>query len=126
MTDSNPTQTDVDTAFNDLRTVVPTGRMKEVEDDIKARANNPLDAQIRWANRVRDTFEDAEVAAKYAPETVVVNGKKVASTNPWSAASWNATEQSRLYRTLGEAKALQLAKAAGCKIGDTKPNPHFN
>lgn len=44
------------------------------------------------------------------------------STNPWSAESWNMTEQSRLYLQ-NKPRAEQLAKAAGTTIGGMKPQP---
>jgi len=52
--------------------------------------------------------------------------KKASLTNPWSAAAWNTTKQGQLVRSLGQEKAEQIAAAAGCKLGSTKPNPHFN
>lgn len=40
--------------------------------------------------------------------------------NPWSKDSWNMTEQARIY-TENPARAEQLAKSAGTKIGGMKP-----
>jgi hypothetical protein len=121
------TQADVDAALNELILATPSERAAEVEKDIAARKTFPLEAQIRWANRVRDIFEAAEVTAKYAPEPVTqTKNGKVASTNPWSAAAWNKTTQGGIVKRLGEVKAAELAKAAGCTLGSTKPNPNFN
>lgn len=121
------TQAEVDAALNELILATPSERAAEVEKDIAARKDHPLEAQIRWANRVRDIFEAAEATAKYAPEPVTqTKNGKVASTNPWSAAAWNKTEQGRVTKALGEVKATALAKAAGCTLGSTKANPLFN
>jgi hypothetical protein len=44
--------------------------------------------------------------------------------NPWSGDHWNATEQARIVRTLGEAKARQMAKAAGVNFDrPVRPKP---
>jgi hypothetical protein len=45
--------------------------------------------------------------------------------NPWSREGWNLTKQMGLYRDLGPVGAAGIAKAVGCKIGDTKPNENF-
>jgi hypothetical protein len=120
--------------LNDLKSQVlsacPTAKLPDLETDIKSRANQSLGAQLRFLTRVRDAFEMAE-ASKYLPEPVHVNGsnsgvKKAASTNPWSAVGWNVSEQGRIAKTLGAEKAASLAKSAGCKLGSTRPNPHFN
>lgn len=42
-------------------------------------------------------------------------------SNPWSKAGWNVTKQGALIKSIGLDKAAQIAKAAGCKVGDTKP-----
>lgn len=41
--------------------------------------------------------------------------------NPWTAEGWNLTKQGQLYKTLGAAKAAEMAKAAGVQIGATRP-----
>lgn len=40
--------------------------------------------------------------------------------NPWSAENWSLTEQGKIY-SADPAKAEQMAKAAGTKIGGTRP-----
>ena len=42
--------------------------------------------------------------------------------NPWSAESWNMTEQGKLLRE-NRSKAEQLAKSAGTTIGGARPTP---
>ncbi|AUR88708.1 coil containing protein [Vibrio phage 2.117.O._10N.261.45.E9] len=42
-------------------------------------------------------------------------------TNPWSKAGWNMTAQGKYVREHGMAKAEQMAKAAGSKVGATSP-----
>lgn len=43
--------------------------------------------------------------------------------NPWSASSWNFTEQGRIVQAEGMAVAERLAKAAGTTVGGTRPKP---
>lgn len=43
-------------------------------------------------------------------------------TNPWSAKDWNLTEQGKYVREHGMAAAEKLAKAAGTKIGGSRPS----
>lgn len=45
-------------------------------------------------------------------------------TNPWSPAHWNVTTQGQFIRTHGTEKAERLAKAAGSRIGATRPTPN--
>lgn len=47
-------------------------------------------------------------------------GSFSATTNPWTKANWNMTEQGRMIRE-DPTKAAQLAKAAGVEIGATAP-----
>jgi hypothetical protein len=120
------TQADVDTVQAEVLTLVPAAKRAQLESDIKAKENFDLEYRHRFFTRLRDTFEAAEISA-YLPEVATNgSGKKVASTNPWSAASWNVSEQGRIAKTLGEVKAAAMAKSAGCVLGSTKPNPHFN
>lgn len=46
-----------------------------------------------------------------------INGDK----NPWSAQHWNLTEQGRIVKEHGMAKAQELAKLAGSSVGATRP-----
>ncbi len=43
------------------------------------------------------------------------------ANNPWSKEGWNITKQGALVKTLGEAKAAEIAAQVGSKLGDTKP-----
>lgn len=45
------------------------------------------------------------------------------SENPWSAEGWNLTKQGQMVTQHGVAKATEMAKAVGSKLGDTKPAP---
>lgn len=45
------------------------------------------------------------------------------TANPWSAANWSMTEQSRYIQANGLAKAEQMAKAAGTFLGGPRPEP---
>jgi hypothetical protein len=50
-------------------------------------------------------------------------GGGAGAPNPWSAAHWNVTAQGQYVRANGEAKAVEMAKAAGVTLGATKPAP---
>ncbi len=41
--------------------------------------------------------------------------------NPWSAKGWSLTEQGKVAREKGMAEAERLAKAAGSRVGATRP-----
>jgi len=41
--------------------------------------------------------------------------------NPWTKEGWNLTKQGQIVKQVGEAKATEMAKAAGVTIGATKP-----
>jgi hypothetical protein len=51
---------------------------------------------------------------------------KAASSNPWLAKNWSLKKQGECFTAMGPEKCAQIAKAAGCVIGSTKPNPAFN
>lgn len=66
----------------------------------------------------KDRFEALkELYANGGPE----EQKKERSTNPWSAESWSTAKQFSIIRSLGAAKAAELAKAAGSFLGATSP-----
>jgi len=41
--------------------------------------------------------------------------------NPWTAENWNMTKQAEIFREQGSEVAERMAKAAGTKVGGTKP-----
>jgi len=45
--------------------------------------------------------------------------KTTSSTNPWSKEGWDFAKQAHLVRTLGYAKAQQIAQSAGGWVGQT-------
>lgn len=55
----------------------------------------------------------------FAGVPATINGGK----NPFSRDGWNLTAQGQLVTQLGEAKAAEIAKAAGSAIGSTAPPP---
>jgi len=63
---------------------------------------------------------------EYAADGVTPKPRKAAETNPWSRAGWSLRRQGECIKAMGVGRAAQLAKAAGCVIGSTKPNPDFN
>jgi len=124
----NFTQEQIDDLTTEALSLVPFAKMKDLEADIAAKKNYPLNVQGRFLTRVIDAFEATDVD-KYI-DRPVINGngsaRKPDKSNPWSAAGWNVSEQGRVAKALGEAKAAALAKSAGCVLGSAKPNPHFN
>ena len=53
--------------------IAPSGRLAELEADIKAKANFGLDVQFRFLSRVRDAFEAAEFPSTNAATTPTAN-----------------------------------------------------
>lgn len=49
------------------------------------------------------------------------DGNKGFTNNPWSAANWNQTEQTKIVKEQGLDKANQMAKAAGSSVGSAVP-----
>jgi hypothetical protein len=122
------TQAQLDDLMTEARSLVPSDKADALEADIKSKTNFP-NVLGRFLMRFVDAMESKDLE-KYADmPKVVVDGnmpRKPAASNPWSAAGWNATEQSRLVKRIGETKAAAIADAAGCKLGSTKPNPAYN
>jgi hypothetical protein len=92
-----------------------------------------VDAQVRYANAHSVAELTSLLAAngltpgRVLPKPTKDNsGRKAAKDNPWSAEGWNLTTQSHVWKTLGETKAQEIAAAAGCVLGSTKPNPAYN
>jgi hypothetical protein len=125
----NFTQQQIDDLAHEARLLAPEGRLADLDADIKAKANMPLNVQGRFLTRIIDAFE-AKDLAKYLPAPAAnngnCNGRRPDKSNPWSAEGWNVTEQGRIAKTLGTDKAISMAKSAGCKLGDTKPSPHYS
>jgi hypothetical protein len=48
------------------------------------------------------------------------------ANNPWSAAGWNISRQGGCITAMGMEDAAKVARAVGCVIGSTRPNPKFN
>lgn len=68
----------------------------------------------------------AQTASHFFPRPTGANALGSDGTaggiNFWSKEGWNRTEQARLYRE-NPAKAEQMARAAGLKVGATRPAP---
>jgi hypothetical protein len=47
-------------------------------------------------------------------------------SNPWSKQGWSLTKQGECIKVMGLDGAARLAKAVGCVVGSTKPNPAYN
>ncbi len=124
------TQAHVDALAEQARiAATSSGKLAEVEALLKAKAHHPLEMQARTIERLINMLEDADLAPFRSEPAKGSNGdgiRKPAASNPWSRAGFNATAQSKLVKAIGVEKASAIAAAAGCKIGDTKPNPAFN
>ena len=58
---------------------------------------------------------DDKTTDKTAPK--LKDGK----TNPWSAEGWDSLKQQSIVRSLGPAKASEIARSAGSFLGATSP-----
>ncbi|SIO24742.1 hypothetical protein SAMN05443247_03123 [Bradyrhizobium erythrophlei] len=125
----NFTQAQIDDLTTDAMSLVPPAKLPDFENDLKAKQNFPLNVQGRFLTGVIDAITAQEVE-KYIDRPVQNNGngptRKPDKSNPWSAAGWNITAQGALAKRLGADKAASMASSAGCKLGDTKPNPHYS
>jgi hypothetical protein len=124
------TQEQIDDLASEALLLAPHAKMADLEADIKAKVHMPLAAQARFLQRVIDAFEARDLD-KYLDKPVGQNGgnsgtPKPTKSNPWSAEGWNISAQGKLVTKLGEKKAQEVAEAAGCKIGSTRPNPSYN
>lgn len=61
------TQQTIDDLAHEARMLAPSGKVAELDADIKAKANMPLETQARFLRGVIDAFESADLA-KYLPE----------------------------------------------------------
>jgi hypothetical protein len=119
------TQPQLDALLSEARSLVPADKAAALEADITAKEIFPNQLG-RFLERFISVMENADFE-KYAPPVVSNGGvKKPDATNPWSAAGWNMTAQSGIAKRLGNEKAAAMAKAAGCVLGSTKPNPAYN
>jgi hypothetical protein len=123
------TQDQLEHLMIEARSLVPSNKVAELEADIKAKEAYP-NSLGRFLERFINAMENRDLD-KYTAAPVVKGGvasgvTKPDQSNPWSAAGWNVSEQGRLAKRLGDVKAAAMAKAAGCVLGSTKPNPAFN
>jgi hypothetical protein len=124
------TQLTVDALASDARVLCPSGKIAELDADIKAREHHSLETQAVFLRGAIAAFVAVDLA-KYQPEpprgSQNSNGtRKPDKSNPWSAQGWHIGNQGKLIKSIGETKAAQIAEAAGCKIGSTRPNPTYN
>jgi hypothetical protein len=110
-----------------------------IVDDSAARENDELRAQVLAGNITahgRMLKQDREAYLKFCAETGAKPGKAVTPPsgneagrkaaaakrdNPWSREGWNVTKQGSLVRSLGLAKANEIAAAVGARVGQTRP-----
>jgi hypothetical protein len=123
------TQETVDALVLEAQLACPAPKRAELDADIKAQAHMPFATQARFLEGVIRTFESVKLE-KYLPDAIRNSNsdgtrKKPAKTNPWSKEGWNVSAQGKLVLSMGEAKAAQIAEAAGCKIGSTKWNADY-
>jgi len=92
------------------------------------------DFHLTAAGKVRHNGDDAKpkkfintVVRNEMPSIFLAVGETDAGgnvkgrNNPWSAAGWSVTRQGDVTKSLGVAKAAQIAAAAGSFVGATKP-----
>lgn len=97
------------TAKSQLFRALHEGKPKGTEAETRAALDKILAGDVPNS----DSERDRDSGGKFVP--------KGTGSNPWAAGSWNVTEQGRLVRVLGEAKAAGIARAAGSHIGATRP-----
>src|SRR5689334_17486061 len=66
-----------------------------------------------------------ETKAHWFGEKPAKEAKMKGATNPWSKQGWSLKAQGECVKALGVEKSAQIAKAVGCALGSTKPNPNF-
>jgi hypothetical protein len=85
------------------------------------------EALHRWGGSQFDLRAGSRPADMLDGRTPTDDKAKLANTpgwrknNPWSREAWNITEQGRLVKSIGAAKAAELARAVGSFIGATRP-----
>lgn len=114
-----------------LPLVWASGARTEAVDDLMLRAERDFEVLPNRQLQTKDFQTPSEwlismktVAAHCWPVTDDQEDKQPsmpASDNPWSAKHWNLTKQGQYIVQHGEAKAEQMAKAAGSFIGATAP-----
>jgi hypothetical protein len=93
------------TAKSQLFRALHEGKPKGAEAETRAALDKLLAGDVPNSDR--------DAGGKFVP--------KGTGSNPWAAGSWNVTEQGRLVKALGEAKAAGIARAAGSFIGAVRP-----
>jgi hypothetical protein len=100
-------------------------------DELLARADEFGVNSIGKIRKLTDptiTIKDF-IKAKCRERPEITSGTKFEkikkTNNPFHKYAWNVTEQARLVKAIGLEKAEAIAKAAGVKIGATKPNADF-
>jgi hypothetical protein len=99
-----------------------TGNVQARGDFLRLYGDKDTDAAARECGL--DGMHDWKTKGKVpaADDADKDKGKdKSKSPNPWSRQHWNITAQGNLVRAIGIEKAAQIAKAAGSRIGATKP-----
>jgi hypothetical protein len=75
-----------------------------------------------WLEEQRDAAPHWWPASQGGGAAGSQGGTGSGSDNPWSVAGWNLTKQGQVVREQGATKAEALAKAAGSKVGATRPS----
>ncbi len=132
-----------------INTFTTEKRTRSIHDSVREAATKlkllpeAMDDALMLAERNSEVNEDGNVAIKESGEDPVVwltnmqskkphwwapssgggaqpGGNKNFGKNPWSAESWNMTEQGRMFKE-NPTRANQMAASAGTKVGALRP-----
>ncbi len=132
-----------------INTFTTEKRTRSIHDSVREAATKlkllpeAMDDALMLAERNFEVNEDGNVAIKESGEDPVVwltnmqskkphwwapssgggaqpGGNKNFGKNPWSAESWNMTEQGRMFKE-NPTRANQMAASAGTKVGALRP-----
>jgi len=126
LVDEGHTAADFDKALASMRIDKPHRFLDLAAQELRTKV---LAGNLTAAGQYHKLYGQAVLDALRAEkrEAESTGPKKVSDrSNPWLKQNWNATAQSRLVASIGLERASQIAKAAGCVVGSTKPNPAFN
>jgi hypothetical protein len=98
-------------------------RMKEGLPDVNTRGDYVTPKS--WVRRLKDEapyYFDGGQDTVDAP--AAKPGHLHTGPNPWLVENWNMTRQARIC-AVSMTEAARLAAGAGCRVGDTRPNPNL-
>jgi hypothetical protein len=100
--------------------------------DLKERGVAPANigkmVDAKKATAEADALEARAKALRAAAEFAAPTKKNDSdgASNPWSAKGWSLARQGSLAKSMPIERVAAIARAAGCVIGSTHPNPAYN